>query len=253
MVEVDLGDDAAGGTAGGRPDDRVRGRPRGRRRDRGRQAGRARRPPRRRQPDGTLVNGLLARYPELAAVGDPMRPGIVHRLDAGSSGLLVVARTDAADGAGRAVRRAHRRPALRRRRVGPPRVTARDHRRPDRARPGRPAADGRRRRGPAGPHRVPGARALRQRRGRWPACRACWRPGGRTRSASTSPPSAIRCVGDPTYGERRTTLGLERPFLHAAELSFDHPTTGDRLTFTSPLPADLSSFLATLEPAHPSV
>ena len=47
--------------------------------------------------DGTLVSGLLARYPELEGVGgDPIRPGIVHRLDAGSSGLLVVARTDAA-------------------------------------------------------------------------------------------------------------------------------------------------------------
>jgi 23S rRNA pseudouridine1911/1915/1917 synthase len=47
--------------------------------------------------DGTLVSGLLARYPELEGVGgDPVRPGIVHRLDAGSSGLLVVARTDEA-------------------------------------------------------------------------------------------------------------------------------------------------------------
>ena len=46
-------------------------------------------------PDGTLVNGLLHRFPELADVGEPIRPGIVHRLDAGSSGLLVVARTDA--------------------------------------------------------------------------------------------------------------------------------------------------------------
>src|SRR6185295_18882716 len=44
-------------------------------------------------PDGTLVNGLLARFPELAAVGDPARPGIVHRLDRDTSGLLVVART----------------------------------------------------------------------------------------------------------------------------------------------------------------
>ena len=60
-------------------------------------------------------------------------------------------------------------------------------------------------------------------------------------------------VGDPTYGDRRTTFGLGRPFLHAAELSFVHPTTGDRLTFTSPLPADLSSLLATLEPSHPRV
>ena len=62
--------------------------------------------------------------------------------------------------------------------------------------------------------------------------------------------AAIRhpLVGDPTYGDRRTTFGLTRPFLHAAELSFDHPTTGARLTFESPLPADLTSFLATLAP-----
>jgi 23S rRNA pseudouridine1911/1915/1917 synthase len=51
-------------------------------------------------------------------------------------------------------------------------------------------------------------------------------------------------VGDPTYGDRRTTLGLTRPFLHAAELSFGHPLTGERLTFTSPLPTDLAEFLA---------
>ena len=47
-------------------------------------------------PDGTLVNGLLARYPEIAGVGDPARPGIVHRLDRDTSGLLVVARSPAA-------------------------------------------------------------------------------------------------------------------------------------------------------------
>ena len=45
---------------------------------------------------GTLVNGLLARFPDLAGVGDPTRPGIVHRLDKGTSGLMVVARTQAA-------------------------------------------------------------------------------------------------------------------------------------------------------------
>ena len=42
---------------------------------------------------GTLVNGLLARFPGIETVGDPMRPGIVHRLDRDTSGLLVVART----------------------------------------------------------------------------------------------------------------------------------------------------------------
>ena len=45
---------------------------------------------------GTLVQGLLARFPELAGVGDPQRPGIVHRLDKGTSGLLLVARSPVA-------------------------------------------------------------------------------------------------------------------------------------------------------------
>ena len=59
-------------------------------------------------PDGTLVNGLLARFPDIVGVGEPHRPGIVHRLDGGSSGLLVVARTqDAADALDRPVRVAH--------------------------------------------------------------------------------------------------------------------------------------------------
>ena len=45
-------------------------------------------------PDQTLVNGLVARYGTLSPVGAPLRPGIVHRIDAGTSGLLVVARTE---------------------------------------------------------------------------------------------------------------------------------------------------------------
>ncbi len=45
---------------------------------------------------GTLANGLLARYPELASVGDPLEPGLVHRLDTDTSGLVVVARSQAA-------------------------------------------------------------------------------------------------------------------------------------------------------------
>ncbi len=48
------------------------------------------------RPDGTLVNGLLARFPEIAAVGGAERPGIVHRLDMDTSGIMLVARTEAA-------------------------------------------------------------------------------------------------------------------------------------------------------------
>lgn len=45
--------------------------------------------------EGTLVNGLLARFPDIASIGDPYRPGIVHRLDRDTSGVIVVAKTDA--------------------------------------------------------------------------------------------------------------------------------------------------------------
>jgi len=48
------------------------------------------------RPDGTLVNGLMERFPEIGRVGDAVRPGIVHRLDIGTSGLMVVARSDIA-------------------------------------------------------------------------------------------------------------------------------------------------------------
>ena len=50
-------------------------------------------------------------------------------------------------------------------------------------------------------------------------------------------------VGDGTYGGERSRLVLDRPFLHAAHLAFDHPVTGARLAFDAPLPADLREIL----------
>ena len=52
-------------------------------------------------------------------------------------------------------------------------------------------------------------------------------------------------LGDPTYGQRKPALGLERPFLHAAQLQFVHPGTGERVTFHSPLAPDLQTWLDT--------
>jgi len=200
-------------------------------------------------PDGTLVNGLLARFPELAGVAEPMRPGIVHRLDAGSSGLLVVARTPRAAaslGAQFAQHTAGRRydavvwghPEAPHGIVDAP--IGRD--------PGDPlkmavVVDGR-------PARTEYQVVARFDEPARLARLTCVLETGRTHQirvhlAAVGHP----LVGDPTYGERRTTLGLARPFLHAAELAFDHPTTGDRLVFTSPLPHDLATFLAGLRPS----
>ena len=50
-------------------------------------------------------------------------------------------------------------------------------------------------------------------------------------------------VGDPVYGQRRPDLGVQRPFLHAAELAFNHPGSEERVTFHSPLASDLQAWL----------
>lgn len=197
---------------------------------------------------GTLANGLLARFPDIAGVGDPMRPGIVHRLDAGSSGLLVVART--AEAAAALVAQFADHSAGRR-------YDAVVWRHPEAAHgivdapigrdPGDPlrmavVADGR-------PARTEYQVVDRYSTPAVLARLACTLQTGRTHQirvhlAAVGHP----LVGDSVYGDRRTTFGLTRPFLHAAELSFTHPTTGDRVTFTSPLPADLTTFLATTTP-----
>ena len=195
--------------------------------------------------EGTLVNGLLARYPELAGVGDPARPGIVHRLDAGSSGLLVVARTAAAATSltGQFASRAAGR-----------RYDAVVWRIPDAPHGIVDAPIGR---DPADPLKMAVVVDGRPSRTEYqvvdrfdlPADLArliCRLQTGRTHQirvhlAAIGHP----LVGDPMYGDRRTTFGLTRPFLHATELSFDHPTTAQRVTFTSALAPDLSAFLAT--------
>ena len=111
---------------------------------------------------GTLVHGLLARYPEIAAVGDPFRPGIVHRLDRDTSGLMVVARSARAydtlvqqlsDRAGRT--------SIPGAGVGLPRDAPRDDRRTDRPFRGAPHPDGGARRRPARAHRLRGAHRIR--------------------------------------------------------------------------------------------
>jgi 23S rRNA pseudouridine1911/1915/1917 synthase len=200
--------------------------------------------------EGTLVHGLLARFPDIAGVGDPTRPGIVHRLDAGSSGLLVVARTqESADhlvaqfASHDAERRATRRyialvwghPAAAHGIVDAP--IGRDRRDPLRM---AVVADGR-------PARTEYWLVERFTAPAELARLDCRLETGRTHQIRVHLESIGHpLVGDATYGQRRPMLGLERPFLHAAELSFDHPATGERLQFRSQLPGDLTGMLADL-------
>ncbi len=196
--------------------------------------------------EGTLVNGLLARFPELGMVGETHRPGIVHRLDIGTSGLLMVARTqqtyvalvDAL--AARRVERIYRalvwgHPANPTGVIEGP--IGRDHRDPTRMAvvvDGRPARTG---------YHVltefvePADAALL----------TCRLETGRTHQirvhlAAIGHP----VVGDGTYGGLREQIPSSRPFLHAGELAFTHPVSGGSLRFTSDLPADLVAVEAAL-------
>ncbi|MCI3949116.1 MAG: rluD [Acidimicrobiales bacterium] len=196
--------------------------------------------------DGTLVGGLLARYPELAGVGDPERPGLVHRLDRGTSGLLVVARTQAAHAdlvAQLAARTVERRYAAVVLGVPEPRAgvvdapigrSARDPTRMTVSTNGRPA---RTHYQVEQTYEAPVAAARL-----W-----CRLETGRTHQVRVHLAAIGHpVVGDARYGGDRPTLPAPRPCLHAARLGFRHPVTGEAVAFESPLPDDVAGVLAGL-------
>jgi len=210
---------------------------------------------------GTLVNALLHHLRELSSSSGPLRPGIVHRLDKQTSGLIVVAKNDIAHArlasmfSRRQVRKLYftlvqgelaqdkgtvnasiSRDVVRRTRM----TTRREG--------GRPAVS------------------------HWEVLRRIQGPYGRFTLASvrieTGRTHQIRVhmaslghpvVGDVLYGASTAIvplpegaklglprLSLSRNFLHAAELEFAHPVTGERLSLVSNLPADLKAFMAQL-------
>ncbi|HXX91975.1 MAG TPA: RluA family pseudouridine synthase [Acidimicrobiales bacterium] len=205
----------------------------------------------------TLVDGLLARYPDLAAlaaagVGDPQRPGIVHRLDKGTSGLLVVARTpEAFESLSRQLREHTAGRTYRALVMG--RVEA-DEGVVD-APIGRSARD---------PTRMAVRAAGRPARTAYRVVERFEHPLACTLldvDLETGRTHQIRVhlgaighpvVGDVRYGRGATrpvpiaaVLAPERVFLHARRLSLEHPADGP-VTYEAPLPADLVAVLATL-------
>ena len=188
---------------------------------------------------GTLVHGVLARYPEVRAVGQPDRPGIVHRLDKGTSGLMLVARSEAAYEGLVAMLAAH--DVERRYRAlawgsfeaptgvvdAPIGRSSRDRTRMAVTMAGRPARTGYEvERSYAEPVAVTELR--------------CRLETGRTHQIRVHLASIGHAVvGDARYGGDRSSLPCPRPWLHAEHLAFTHPVTGAELAFTSPLPADL--------------
>jgi 23S rRNA pseudouridine1911/1915/1917 synthase len=203
---------------------------------------------------GTLVNALLHHVRDLAGIGGVARPGIVHRLDRGTSGVMVVAKTDAAHGALAKQFHDH---TIERVYVAFARgAPAQDEGRIERA-IGRHPSDRKRmsiaaKRGRAAATRW---RVLR----RFPksgAVKLEIRPEtGRTHQIRVHLSAhGLPLLGDETYGQAAGgafARGLGRPALHAAVLGFVHPVSGERLRFEAPLPADLVALEQTLASAEP--
>jgi 23S rRNA pseudouridine1911/1915/1917 synthase len=204
---------------------------------------------------GTLVNGLLYHCPDLGAIGTEIRPGIVHRLDKDTSGTLVVAKNAAAmehlaaQFKNRLVRKVY---------------LALVH--------GEMAAESGTIRLPVGRHPVDRKRmSTRSRKGR--EAETGWRVARRLGGFSllelhlkTGRTHQIRVhcaaiqrpiVGDPVYGRQKPTANtpglhallapVRRQMLHAWRLEIDHPRSGERMAFESPLPEDMERLIAGLE------
>lgn len=202
----------------------------------------------------TLVNALVFHYPQLATMVGPeedLRPGIVHRLDRDTSGLLVVALTREAQAE---LQRQFRERRVKKtylalvhgwlspsqgRIVAPIARDPRDRKRMAVVAGGRAATTG---------YQV--RQYLLARNGdRYTLVEV--RPlTGRTHQIRVHMSHIGHpIVGDPVYGRRKRRLPCPRQFLHACRLTFYRPSDGQRLTFESPLPDDLRAVLRHLSPA----
>jgi 23S rRNA pseudouridine1911/1915/1917 synthase len=193
---------------------------------------------------GTLAQALAER----ASGGpDPWRAGIVHRLDRDTSGLLVVARSDAVHRALRAAMSArriereylalvHGRPPARSGTIEAP--IGRDRRRRERMSTDTDA-----------PREATTDFVVERMLPRSALLRVRLRTGRTHQIRAHLEAIGHPVVGDPVYadGVSGEAYGLDRQFLHAARLGFDHPVTGARLDVASPLPEDLAAALAQAE------
>jgi 23S rRNA pseudouridine1911/1915/1917 synthase len=198
---------------------------------------------------GTLVNALLFRYPDMRVGGD-LRPGIVHRLDRDTSGLLVAVRNDRArhlisdQQQARTMRKAYLAVVEGRMKEPTGTIDAPVGRHPTNRLMQTITAGGR--------HARTHYRVLEE-LGGYTLVEALLETG-RTHQIRVHFASIHRPVlGDPVYGPKRprSSFGLKRQFLHAYELGFVLPSTGEWRTFSAPLPGDLQTALDKLRAAVP--
>ncbi len=197
---------------------------------------------------GTLVNALLFHCDGLSVIGGVTRPGIVHRLDKGTSGVLVAAKNDATHRALSAQFKAH---SIDREYLALVRGAPRAEKGSVDAPIARHPTDRKR-----FTTRAPQGARARQARTHWSVERRLGEltllrvrlETGRTHQIRVHLASVgLPVVGDPVYGGAGGGRKLGRQALHAALLGFEHPTSRERVRFTSELAADLRAFIEELE------
>ncbi len=213
---------------------------------------------------GTLANAVLHHCPELEGIGGEKRPGIVHRLDKGTSGVIVVAKNDAAmrflqeQFAGRTVYKEYL--ALLEGRVEPPRgrIDAPISRHPTRRQRMAvlPAPSGLKNAAGAGQTASGAREAVTEyeclqvyedlssgQTARFSLVRALLHTGRTHQIRAHFSWRRHPVVGDSEYGYKRRRLSLKRPFLHARRLGIQLPGEPEQRVFEAPLPAELQLIL----------
>ena len=215
---------------------------------------------------GTLVNALLHHVRDLSGVGGELRPGIVHRLDRDTSGVLLVAKSDSAHASlARQMKKRSMRKEYLALAAGTPRVRkgevtlaiGRDPRDRKKMKAFRAAEER-----PAGARE---ARTLYEIEREWPeiglTLLRCRLVTGRTHQIRVHlAAEGLPVVGDPLYGRprydrvrdaalKKRLQGFPRQALHAERIAFRHPATNEPLEIVSPIPPDLEQLIGSIEDA----
>ena len=206
-------------------------------------------------PSGTLVNAVLAHSPDLKGVGGVIRPGIVHRLDKQTSGIIIVAKHDAAI---HYLQRQFKKRTVKKIYIA--------------LLIGRLAQTNGVIEAPIGRHRVHRKKMAVTAKGK--EARTRWKVTGRYLDDQNHPYTLVDVdlltgrthqirvhfswlgyplVGDSVYTGAKSSLAAPRQFLHAASLTIQHPGSETEMVFTAPLPDDLIRVLAQLREADPAL
>ncbi len=196
--------------------------------------------------EGTLVNALLYALDSLSGIGGVLRPGIVHRIDKDTTGLLVVAKNDkahvslAAQIAQKSAKRVYYALLEGCVKEDSGRIVTDLGRHPQDRLKMAVLPDG------TGKMAITDYEVLTRFGTEFTLCKFTLQTGRTHQIRVHAKHMGHPCVGDPVYGYKKQKFKLSGQLLHAVELSLTHPRTGERMTFNAPLPPEFQAVIEKL-------